>query len=280
MKYERIRTWEMKADRSRPIPTAHSFYSNCQRILDRGYTGHEHLLDHDIINMNGRIYDPITAQFMQADNYIQSPEDFISYNRYAYCLYNPFKYTDPSGEDPVYLWDAVHNMWAYIPDDDRVYGDRHSFVSGGYTLSYINTETDYGFGGTIANNSEGLTSNWSGGSSQYGCGATYTREYAKATLGKLWADPIKHIDIPLPPKGPIKVSQDFFGEQSITPNNPELDFYLAVSMAGDALLFTKWLLSDILEAAASRALGRESARLADEIGEWLGKGATKHFNKA
>jgi len=40
-----------------------------------------------------------TAQFMQADNYIQSPEDFISYNRYSYCLYNPFKYTDPSGED-------------------------------------------------------------------------------------------------------------------------------------------------------------------------------------
>jgi RHS repeat-associated protein len=69
-------------------------------ILDRGYTGHEHLLEHDIINMNGRIYDPITAQFMQADNYIQSPEDYISYNRYAYCRYNPFKYVDPSGEDP------------------------------------------------------------------------------------------------------------------------------------------------------------------------------------
>ena len=28
-------------------------------ILGRGYTGHEHLLDHDIINMNGRIYDPL-----------------------------------------------------------------------------------------------------------------------------------------------------------------------------------------------------------------------------
>jgi hypothetical protein len=49
--------------------------------------------------MNGRIYDPIVGQFMQADNVIQSPEDFISYNRYSYCLFNPFKYTDPSGEE-------------------------------------------------------------------------------------------------------------------------------------------------------------------------------------
>ncbi|MEI6091029.1 MAG: RHS repeat-associated core domain-containing protein [bacterium] len=56
------------------------------------------LQSHAIINMNGRIYDPITAQFMQADNYIQTPEDYIGYNRYAYCRYNPFKYTDPSGE--------------------------------------------------------------------------------------------------------------------------------------------------------------------------------------
>ena len=67
-------------------------------ILDRGYCGHEHLLEHDIINMNGRIYDPVVGQFMQADNYIQTPEDYIGYNRYAYCRHNPFKYTDPSGE--------------------------------------------------------------------------------------------------------------------------------------------------------------------------------------
>jgi RHS repeat-associated protein len=55
------------------------------KILDRGYTGHEHLLEHNIINMNGRIYNPVTAQFMQADNFIQTPEDFIGYNRYAHC---------------------------------------------------------------------------------------------------------------------------------------------------------------------------------------------------
>jgi RHS repeat-associated protein len=67
-------------------------------LLDRGYTGHEHLLDHQIINMNGRIYDPLTGAFMQPDNHIQTPEDFIGYDRYTYCRGNPFRYVDPSGE--------------------------------------------------------------------------------------------------------------------------------------------------------------------------------------
>ena len=52
-------------------------------MLGRSYTGHEHLLEHDIINMNGRIYAPILGQFMQADNYVQTPEDYISYDRYT-----------------------------------------------------------------------------------------------------------------------------------------------------------------------------------------------------
>ena len=35
---------------------------------------------------------------MQPDNYIQTPEDFLGYDRYTYCRGNPFKWTDPSGE--------------------------------------------------------------------------------------------------------------------------------------------------------------------------------------
>ncbi|MEI6090479.1 MAG: RHS repeat-associated core domain-containing protein [bacterium] len=75
--------------------------SDGRRILDRGYCGHEHLLEHNIINMNGRIYDPTVGQFMQADNYVQTPEDYIGYNRYSYCRHNPFKYVDPSGEQYI-----------------------------------------------------------------------------------------------------------------------------------------------------------------------------------
>jgi uncharacterized protein (TIGR02594 family) len=70
-------------------------------IVNRGYTGHEHLDAFSIINMNGRVYDPVTAMFLSPDPYVQSPNDWLNYNRYSYCLNNPFKYTDPSGEVAV-----------------------------------------------------------------------------------------------------------------------------------------------------------------------------------
>lgn len=62
------------------------------------FTGHEHLFDFGLINMNGRVYDPFMSTFLSPDNYIQAPDNSQNFNRYAYCLNNPLKYTDPSGE--------------------------------------------------------------------------------------------------------------------------------------------------------------------------------------
>ena len=70
-------------------------------MFDRGYTGHEHLYAFGLINMNGRMYDPVMSSFLSPDNYVQSPDCSQSFNRYAYCLNNPLKYTDPSGESPI-----------------------------------------------------------------------------------------------------------------------------------------------------------------------------------
>ena len=67
-------------------------------VLDRGYTGHEHLQSVGIINMNGRLYDPKLHRFLQPDNFIQDPANTQNYNRYGYVLNNPLKYTDSSGE--------------------------------------------------------------------------------------------------------------------------------------------------------------------------------------
>lgn len=67
-------------------------------FLDRGYTGHEHLLGVGLINMNGRIYDPKFHKFLQPDNNLQDPFNTQNYNRYAYGMNNPTKYADPSGE--------------------------------------------------------------------------------------------------------------------------------------------------------------------------------------
>ena len=92
-------------------------------MFDCGFTGHEHLYGFGLINMkspssesrakwltsampsagglgeaNGRMYDPVMSSFLSVDNYVQAPDFSQSFNRYAYCLNNPLKYVDPSGE--------------------------------------------------------------------------------------------------------------------------------------------------------------------------------------
>ena len=63
-----------------------------------GFTGHEHYAELKIINMNGRLFDPVIARFFSPDNFVQSPDFTQSFNRYSYCLNNPLQYVDPSGE--------------------------------------------------------------------------------------------------------------------------------------------------------------------------------------
>ena len=66
--------------------------------FNHGYTGHEMLFRSDLIHMDGRVYDPTIGRFLSPDNYVQLPENSQSFNRYSYCINNPLKYTDPSGE--------------------------------------------------------------------------------------------------------------------------------------------------------------------------------------
>ena len=72
-------------------------YSNVTHTFDRGYTLHEHYDDFDLINMNGRMYDPVMSSFLSVDRYVQQPGNSQGFNRYAYCMHNPLRYTDPSG---------------------------------------------------------------------------------------------------------------------------------------------------------------------------------------
>ena len=67
-------------------------------LLDRGYTGHEHLASVGLIHMNGRLYDPTLHRFLIPDNYIQDPFNTQNFNRYGYCLNNPLVYVDQNGE--------------------------------------------------------------------------------------------------------------------------------------------------------------------------------------
>ncbi len=47
--------------------------------------------------MSGRIYDPTIGRFLQADPFVQAPNNTQNYNRYSYVLNNPMSSTDPSG---------------------------------------------------------------------------------------------------------------------------------------------------------------------------------------
>jgi len=67
-------------------------------ILHRGYTLHEHLPEFKLINMNGRVYDPLVSQFLSQDPYLQAPGYWLNYNPYAYCFGNPLIYIDENGE--------------------------------------------------------------------------------------------------------------------------------------------------------------------------------------
>ncbi len=78
--------------------TAPLFSDPADYIASRGYTGHEHIDAFDLINMNGRAYDPVVGAFLSPDPYVQAPDMPQNLNRYAYCVNNPLKYSDPSGE--------------------------------------------------------------------------------------------------------------------------------------------------------------------------------------
>lgn len=75
--------------------------------LYRGYTGHEYLPEFRLINMNGRMYDPELARMLSPDNIVPDGGFTQSYNRYTYGFNNPFKYTDPDGNEPLSLTTIV-----------------------------------------------------------------------------------------------------------------------------------------------------------------------------
>jgi len=66
--------------------------------ITRGFGGHEmEIEDFGVINMKGRIFDPVNGRFLSADPFVQSPDWGQSYNRYMYVMGNPLTYRDPSG---------------------------------------------------------------------------------------------------------------------------------------------------------------------------------------
>jgi RHS repeat-associated protein len=64
-------------------------YANVPSVpgwLYRGFTGHEHLDEFGLINMNGRMYDPVLGRMLSVDNYVAFAFGTQYYNRYSYAM--------------------------------------------------------------------------------------------------------------------------------------------------------------------------------------------------
>lgn len=101
-------------------------------LAGRGYTGHEHLPWFNLINMNGRVYDPLTGMFLSPDNFIQMPDFTQNFNRYGYALNNPLVYTDPDGE---WAWLVPALIQAYLNYNSAI----ESGLDKGQALAYAVT---------------------------------------------------------------------------------------------------------------------------------------------
>jgi len=61
------------------------------------YTGQLEQAELGLIYFVARFYDPVLTHFVQADTLIPDPGDPLAWDRYAYGLNNPIRYSDPSG---------------------------------------------------------------------------------------------------------------------------------------------------------------------------------------
>ena len=100
---DHLGSWTVISDSKGSIQQENQFdaWGNLQSgdplMFDRGFTGHEHIKGMNLINMNGRLYDPVTSSMLNPDPYVQMPDCTQNFNRYAYCMNNPLTYVDPDG---------------------------------------------------------------------------------------------------------------------------------------------------------------------------------------
>lgn len=125
-------------------PETHEGYaadSIPELFLGRGFTGHEHLTEFGLINMNARLYDPVLGRFLSPDPQVQDMDNLQSLNRYSYCLNNPLVYVDPTGETVWETWqynllqefDYHYRMRMYLqmqknPSEWWLFGDKDGYA--------------------------------------------------------------------------------------------------------------------------------------------------------
>jgi RHS repeat-associated protein len=157
---------------------------------NKGYSAQEMLDNLRLVNMNGRVYDPLLGRFISADPFVSRPTDLQSLNRYAYVLNNPLALVDPTG----YADDQPHQeqtavaiaerdiQWDYATQGEPVQCFGNCIVNMG-KLSLVQTEEErktYEGGNLVAIEDVPLWDVYSGN--------TYLGSYNPATnhFGSAW----------------------------------------------------------------------------------------------
>ena len=155
--YDDFGNFALRRKMNSPVISETFTYDNINTTFDRGFCMHEHYRDFNLINMNGRLYDPLVGRMLSPDIVIQNPEYSQSYNRYSYCFNNPLKYIDPSGyriTDPPHT-NVVIN---YVTSEGDVSNDLKRLLNF-YGITDVTHATSDGYsGGTIR---------WSEGNYEY-----------------------------------------------------------------------------------------------------------------
>jgi len=89
------------------------------------------------------------------DNYVQDPTSQQSFNRYAYCLYNPLRYTDPSGylcgNPPPHEFEIMRYLMCMNSDNAQTLNElgiewidvAHVSGSSDYTVRWVEGNNEY-----------------------------------------------------------------------------------------------------------------------------------------
>jgi len=135
----------------------------------RGYTGHEELDGLSLVNMNGRVYDPLIGRFTAVDPILQDGSNWQNYNGYSYVLNNPLMQTDPSGQMswPIqfaatfavmvatpnisgFIWgDTYGTMAAHTWQVGMVQGATGGFIAGGIQGGTLQSAVEGGLFGAL-----------------------------------------------------------------------------------------------------------------------------------
>ena len=85
------------------------------------FAGYQYDAETGLYYLNARMYDPLTARFLQEDTYTGTHNDPLSLNLYTYCHNEPLMYSDPTGHKSLWkkIRDTVSSAVSTVSDTTR-----------------------------------------------------------------------------------------------------------------------------------------------------------------